>query len=75
MAGDNVLLNMQAEMQRLRLELNELRNAQGRGGTEWEPEEGPNDVEWKLVASTFVFFMQLGFAMVESGMCRQVNGG
>ena len=28
----------------------------------------PEDVAWKLLCSTFVFFMQLGFAMVESGM-------
>ena len=33
----------------------------------------PEDVQWKLLSSTFVFLMQLGFAMIESGMCRQVN--
>ena len=33
----------------------------------------PADVEWKVLTSAFVFMMQLGFAMVESGMCRQVN--
>ena len=33
----------------------------------------PGDVLWKLMTSTLVFLMQLGFAMIESGMCRQVN--
>ena len=27
----------------------------------------PSDVQWKLITSAFVFLMQLGFAMIESG--------
>jgi len=31
------------------------------------------DTVWTLIAAMLVFFMNLGFAMVESGLCRQKN--
>ena len=31
------------------------------------------DTSWLLSTSTIVFLMQLGFAMLEAGMCRQNN--
>ncbi len=31
------------------------------------------DTSWVLIAGMLVFFMNLGFAMVESGLCRQKN--
>ena len=31
------------------------------------------DTSWILITSSLVFLMQLGFAMLESGMCRQNN--
>lgn len=31
------------------------------------------DTAWVLIAAMLVFFMNLGFAMVESGLCRQKN--
>src|SRR5512134_331105 len=31
------------------------------------------DTMWTLVAGMLVFFMNLGFAMVESGLCRAKN--
>ena len=31
------------------------------------------DNSWLLLTSAIVFLMQLGFAMLESGMCRQNN--
>lgn len=31
------------------------------------------DTAWVLIAGMLVFFMNLGFAMVESGLCRQKN--
>lgn len=43
------------------------------------PAAGPNeykvmaDTIWTLVTAMLVFFMNLGFAMVESGMCRSKN--
>ena len=47
----------------LMVELESLRSQQRR----------TDDALWTLVSSTLLFLMQLGFAMVESGMCRQVN--
>lgn len=32
----------------------------------------PEDLQWKILTATLVFLMQLGFAMIDSGMCRQV---
>src|SRR5262245_12690671 len=31
------------------------------------------DTSWTLIAAFLVFFMNLGFAMVESGLCRAKN--
>jgi len=33
------------------------------------------DTIWTLVAAALVFFMQAGFAMVETGMTRAKNAG
>lgn len=33
------------------------------------------DVGWTLVAAALVFFMQAGFAMVETGFTRAKNAG
>ena len=31
------------------------------------------DTSWLIITSTIVFLMQLGFAMLEAGMCRENN--
>ena len=31
------------------------------------------DTDWLILTSTIVFLMQLGFAMLEAGMCRENN--
>ena len=54
-------------------EIMRLRRAHEEHGLTIEHGGRPSDVQWKLLSSNFVFLMQFGFAMIESGMCRQVN--
>lgn len=59
------------ELAALRSEVADLRADRQLGASAHE--DVPQDVAWKLLTSTFVFLMQLGFAMIEAGMSRQVN--
>ena len=67
----------ESELDVLRLEVQNLRAAlehvQSEFGTDVEHGGRPGDVQWKLLVAAFVFLMQLGFAMIEAGSCRQVN--
>jgi Amt family ammonium transporter len=50
-----------------------LANAQAAAPTGPEPWKVAADTVWTLLTAALVFFMNLGFALVESGFCRSKN--
>ena len=74
MQDNATIASLEAEVAVLRYELHELHHVVYDSARHSLPHGGrPGDIQWKLLSSTFVFLMQLGFAMIESGMCREVN--